>query len=110
MHGAKEKVPASFPPGPFFVCLIVTILRSPAAAGRPGYQDGRLPVAPAQQVRGGHGRRDLAAPAGGHTPTPVRWLRFAARRSSAACAPAAPALPGRRFGPRSALRSPRRDG
>src|SRR5437899_790782 len=101
MHGTKGKVPASLLPGPFFVCLIVTILRSPAAAGRPGYQDGRLPVAPAQQVRGGHGRRDPAARAVGHTPTPVRWLRSAAPPTAAACAPARPASPDQRSGLRS---------
>src|ERR1700722_983197 len=108
----KTKVPA-VAAGTFSVVIIVTNLRSPAGAGRPEYQDGRRPVALLQQVRGGHGRRVLGAPAGEHTLIPVRESRFAARRCVGAFAPAAAASapsPDRRRGPRSAARSLRRGG
>ncbi|MGY4357055.1 hypothetical protein ACVW0J_003548 [Bradyrhizobium sp. i1.7.7] len=110
MHGTKGKVPASFPPGPFFVGLIVTILRSPDASGRPGYQDGRHPVAPAQQAPGGHACPGPEAQDGGHTPIPARSPRSAAPRSSGAGDRAAAASRDRRCGLRPAPHSPRRGG
>ena len=63
MHPARQKKKApACSAGAFLIVRIVTNFRSPAGAGRPGYQDGRRPVAPGQQAPGGHGRPGPAAP------------------------------------------------
>src|SRR5262249_23644355 len=89
--------------GTFSVAQSVTIVVPPAGAGRRGYQDGRHPVASAQQVSDARGCPDPAAPADAHTQIPARW-----RPKAWVSVPAAGASPGRRHGLRSAARSPRR--
>src|SRR4029077_5208851 len=101
--GEKGKVPAGGA-GTFSRVSLVTKVSSPAGAGKRGYQDGRLPVAPAQQAPGGRERRVPAARGVEHIQIP------AADASAAACAPAAAAWPGLRSAPQPAVRSPRRDG
>src|SRR4029077_15780468 len=81
---ARKKAPAGSA-GAFCLIRIVTNFSWPAVAGRPGYQDGRRPVAPVQQAPGGRGHPDPAVRDAAHTPIPDRYPS-AGRRNAAACA------------------------
>src|SRR5476649_582994 len=87
---AKTKAPAA-QAGAFSLIRIITKISWPAGAGRPGYRDGRHPVALTQQALRVHGNQVLGAQAAFHIPIPARWLPIAPPRCAAACVPAAAA-------------------